>query len=72
MFVKPADPQVQLLLQSRAPQGDQRAMQQLIFQSFDPAFEDGNAAALADRAKARSDALASTPELVSRRGPKLV
>jgi hypothetical protein len=46
-------------------------VQQIIFQGFDPAFEDGNAAALANRAKARADALSPTPELVSRGWPEL-
>jgi hypothetical protein len=65
MFVVPTDPQTRFLLQRCVAQKNRQAVQQIIFQGLYPSFEDGNAAALADRAKTGADAVSPTPVLVS-------
>ena len=71
MFVVPANPQVDLVLQGDVSQRDLHAEQELVLHRSDQPFDHGDAAALADRAKAGAYAPAPTPTLVSCRRPKL-
>jgi hypothetical protein len=52
-------------------QRDLHAVHEFVLHGSDQPFNDGDAAALADRAKAGADALAPTPALVSCSRPKL-
>jgi hypothetical protein len=71
MFVVPSNPQVDLVLQGGVPQRDLHAVQEFVFHGSDQPFDHGDAAALADRAKAGADALAPTPEPITCGRPKL-
>ena len=71
MFVVPANPHVDLVLQGGVSQRDRHAVQEFVLHRSDQSFDHGDAAALADRAKAGADALAPTPALVSSSRPKL-
>jgi hypothetical protein len=71
MFVVPTQPQRQFLVQRDVSQRDLHSTQEFMLHRSDQAFDHGDAAALADGAKAGADALAPTPALVSCSRPEL-
>jgi hypothetical protein len=64
-------PQVDLVLQGGVPQRDLHAEQEFVLHRSDQPLDHGDAAALADRAKAGADTPTPTPEPISCGRPKL-